>query len=1236
MSRKFDIGRQNEVLMNSTHYEIFKAMEYYFNHPSDFTKGPETYSTSDGIQNGALWLDKYSNSSSADLKYYDSGTWKLMFEDRFKLISNILATSQPTDAVDGQLWINSSGILTYYKDGQFVPVKSTLSDTEDSNVSMYEDFLIVTPLEYAELAVLNNFSKFLFANTPIKPWVSGTLYYYQQGVTDTDGTLYVCNREHYASDAITLDNPYYWSRVDSLIQFLVPNTTTDKVFINGKFAHEKVGSVLEDIQNTLYKSFGITFGYEDASVIHDAIRFDITADSGYYDDATLVLEGTADGTTTDVVTTKPVTEDEGYITNTTIALYIPENDILRDKNADGNYTNSDEYYYGTKEAYKMVSAVHVNPVRVDKITKYFIKLDKTKKIVPIEKEDTEFYGIIDGVGTLLFETTTDQVYDYTSALYNNKLCIKLSDKAAMKYDYIYAIHYDYVSSAKKAGILYRKKVQLNDETSIYIGKENDRYMAVFAQGLFYQQDDDTYIYDYDTEYIEFKEKLLVSDTERMDISVLKFPNIYKGTITSASYNQASFITGKGYRIDMNAIPYNQDNCLCFVSGIQVNPREDFTFYSEDPTAVYFPNFTKSYIDNHNGKIEWIIVETDWIEDSVLSHSMYRGTTTSIVIDSEVGINIVRDKNVATADKPFLDYTESPILFIDGILISQKDVNIFENYLTVDGLHVGQSVVMLADVNSNISVDDIIQKTELLVNLQDQAPLEEDVTKRQIIEDLTDPMSGVEILTEFIYEDLRYLHKIYDFSVLSDQNSDNVLFEDDISNVIIRTSRNDTSVLYIKDGLICDTAAVTVTTLPDDGVHGEVKHLFNTVQDKWVVWSDYTQMWENISDVEASVIMENANGYTSYNTNITVIKDLVDQKYCTYFAYKYSDTVEKELLTGFIDPDGQMGVNDGISDYQLSPKHYYSPGRNELTVYLNGIRQTLTSPFEAGFDTSLARECSTIGNNTFALSLDNGTTIGEAIKAQDGFYTYKTKKNGYVDYMYKKVQLTDAEIQAIKDSGTDISIISSPNTNSIFYVVEQCETGESIACDRYLLTYKDALSSKGAYANNTYSNTSLNLNKGHIKVFINGLRQPYGAYTDADGNILEAYTVIDSHTIQVQDALVGGHGGNLGDSSTPLFPYNPSSVKDYYKVIDEITIETRTDLTLRELTIPLKYGQTSFGLNDGLPTDLFKTKDTIMIYINGYCYGNTYKNEYETIILQDTKLENLIDTSGNNFITFEWR
>jgi hypothetical protein len=1211
--------------MNSTHYDIFKVMEYYFNNPDDFNKGPQTSNSSDGIINNALWFDNHSG-NSADLKYYDNGVWKLLFGDRFKLIMHMLDSTEPENPIEGQLWINSSGLLMYYKNGQFVPIKSNLSDVEDSNPLQYQDFLIINPLKYAEHTVMNNFSKFLFAHTPIEEWKPGTLYYYQQGVT-YNGELYVCNREHYSSSVITIDNVYYWSRIDSLMQFLVPNTYTDKVFINGKFTPEKVGVVLDDIKKSLYSSFGVTFSYEDTDVVHDSVRFDIVGDGGYYDEAVLVE---TEGVTPDVVI-PTITDDEGYINNTNISLYISNYDLKREKDEDGNYLNT-EYYYGKDEDYKLVTAVHVNPTKLDKITKYFIKLDKSKNIVPIPKENTEYYGIKDGIGMLLIESTSDQVFDYCSTIYNNEICIKVTDNVCSKYDYIYALHYNYVSAVKKAGKLYRKKVNLNDDNAIYIGQENPNNVAVFAQGLFFQRDADTYEYNYEDEYIHFKDKLLDSSSQRLDVSIIRFPNVFRGTITIDKYVDSNYITGRGYRVDLNEIPYNTDHCVGFVSGIQVDNQDFFKFFSDDKAAVYFPEFSKDYITKHDEKVEWIIAETDFLQDSLVTEEMFRGKTVSKIINGEVCIEITRDKTKATDDLPYLWYTESPILFVDGVLIFQKDITITENALLVNGLKVGQNVLLLGDTNKDITLDDIITKENIVTNVQNfdsSIALEEDPTKLKLIEDLKSADGSVDILTDFVFEDIKYLHSIFDFSILNLKTSDNMLFEDDVSNVTVRTERNDTTVLYLKSGLICDTDAVITSELKSSGYHGEIKHLFNAVQDKWYMYNADAYMWEEISSTDLPIITSNADGYTSHNNSLSILREIKDEKYCTYFSYVYSDTVEKPLLTGYCLPGG---IDKNEIQYKLSVRHSYVPGRNEISVYLNGIRQTLTTPFEKDFAVSTNKECDLDHSNYFVFSNEDGT----AINLYDGYYTYKTSKNGFVDYMYKKVELTDTEISNIKATGTSIELVSTPNKNLLFYVIEPCETGESVACQRTILTFEDALSSKGAYANNTYSKSTLNLNKGNIRVFINGLRQPFGAFKDVDGNIIESYKIVDSHTIQVNTPLIGGQGGNLGNNTNPLFPINSADSTNCYEIIDEILIETRVDYDLRELTIPLKYAQTTFTTLDGLPEDLFKTKDTIMIYINGYAYGNNYKNEYETITLQDSYLDNLIDNSGNNFITFEWR
>ena len=96
------------------------------------------------------------------------------------------------------------------------------------------------------------------------------------------------------------------------------------------------------------------------------------------------------------------------------------------------------------------------------------------------------------------------------------------------------------------------------------------------------------------------------------------------------------------------------------------------------------------------------------------------------------------------------------------------------------------------------------------------------------------------------------------------------------------------------------------------------------------------------------------------------------------------------------------------------------------------------------------------------------------------------------------------------------------------------------------------------------------------------------------------------------------------------------VKKYHEVIDTIVIESRNDNKLREITIPIKDNSGEFGEEDGLPLELFKTKDRVMIYINGMAYGKEYKIEDNKIKLLNSEIRQMLGNSKKDIITFEWR
>lgn len=1338
--RKFTDGRQNEVLMNPKHYSIYKIMENFLTRPDNIERGPVSLEDYEDIQNGALWLDKYSNFNSADLKYYENGFWKLLFGDKFQMIINILSPTEPENPVEGQLWINPSGILMYYKNGQFIPIKAVLSDVEESNSYQYEDFLIISPLHQAPQAVLSNVSKFIFTNTPIEKWESGRLYYYQQGALDDNDNLYVCMQQHYSTEHSELYDPNYWLRVDTLLQYLVPNTNYDKFFADEYFLHEKEMPEGNALLNTEFSMLGATLSTEDKDIVHEFLQAYVIGDNGYYDclmadtinngsnnnqntpdipsynendefmpvatmsyesddiihwplsfdiegdgfyvegvyysynDYITVLETPAitDGNqltekiiinTDDCYEEKNEIEDDpyeekGYIPNTNVSIYIPENDVLRSIEDD----HIPEFDFSYNEN-KYISAVHVNPVRLNKVDKYLISLDSN--IIQVPAECTEFYLVKDGYGKLLTENSEDgQVFDYVKRVVNGNTYIKISDKIMDKIEkanlnnisnstyegyYIYAIHYDFSNNVKKSGKLYRKKVFVNNPGRIYIGPQNMNNICVFAQGIYYYKDKYTYEYDYNTGYLQFKYKLLGSTDSTADLAIIKFPDVFTGTITSTNYRDNNYIENRGYKIDLNQIIINPDHCIAFISGIETKMNNDFTFYPDDNTSVYFPGLTREYVETHGGTIKWTVIGTDVIKNGQVTFEMYRGITHAIETssgsstgDRSVIIPISRDINDIHDGELFLDTLETPILFVDGLLIDQADIRIYENCLTVENLRAGQEVLMLADTNSNLTLDDLLLRSEIYPNnrIDPKYAIEEERTRRKILEDGT--------TDSYVYEDLIYQHDIYDYNKLIENYSDSIIYQETISNLSIKVEKCDTILLYFEKGLKVDSEAVIQNTYPIQPINNQIIHIVNNTEDKWMKYSKAADMWSEIPKFTLNRFgieipnkqytdLVNTIGYTLYPKQVSILNGIQNQKYCTYYAYVYSDTVEKKLLTGYCIPNGIIGNNESYNEFKLEVKHFYLPARNELSVYLNGIKQNLDTFQSDNFEESLTKECSVNNTDGFTLCIDNGTKEGKPIDRYEGYFTYSihNMNSEYKKYCHDK--LSDDDIKELNEQGYEVDLLSEPNENIIFYVIEPCETGEEMACEKTILTYKNSLSSKGAFANNTYYDRNMNLCKGNVRVFVNGLRQPYGSFKDSNNNDIICYSIVDSHTIKFNDMLIGGSTSNLGSMDDPKFPINTLQPNRNHEVLDEIIVETRTDLNLRELTIPIRKGQVEFTEADGLPMDLFKTKDFIMIYINGRAYGNNYSNNGKIITLNDLTLDDAYRfNQEDNFITFEWR
>lgn len=1129
MARQFDIGRQNETLMNDQHYDIFKVMENYLKPPNpENSDGPHIDKDRDQkVNNNSLWLDSYKNPNSADLKTFNGTNWNVLFKDRFKITEFLLHDEQPPNPIDSQLWIDD-GTLKYYHNGEFKPVKAVPYDIGSVNPLGFEDFIIISPMEATKHQVVDNFSEFLFAKTPIVDWTTNKKYDVHEGAIH-DLHIYMCKKAHTSTSAINIENKDYWVRLDFLNQFLVPNSFQDKFYINGEYIHQKIGWTEED---------GVT----------------------------------------------PDEDDIGYtvVTNTCVSFPV-------------EMVNS-----------KFASAVHVNPSRLNDVTKKFIKIDKTNPVIEVPEENTEFYGVQGGIGRLLIKTDSEFTTEYNTVISGSINCIKLSTKAAKQFDFVYAIHYEFVSTkVKQPGKLYKKKFKLQDDNYIWIGPVDPNRICVFAQGLYYERDPRNYIYDSNSGYLYIKEKLQDYDNmvKNFDFSVLAFPKVYQGQITN------NFHATLGYRVNLPEVPKSK-NLIAFTAGAQIHMagldvKDD---PNGNPLIKYIPSITHDMFVNNN-ELYWAIVETDeYNNDGVLIHEMWRGKTKAIKRNPHgIIIPIYRDKSKPISGSIYFGQDDHPLMFVDGVLVFQKETEVGNDYISIYGLKEGQDVVILGDSKANQQSD---------------------------------------------YE-----------------NSDRLIFEDTVSYATIPTELCDSTLVYLQNGILCDASAVYTSIEPrDEGYHGEVRLWVNYSTQQWMIYDAYSGKWKAIDSNEkvvdpntgvetlyTDILDKNARGYTSTRKSISFLQNLGKQ-ICTYYAYLYSDSIERPLLMEYCYPNGKDGINNDYpklgepTAFNVNYRHLYTPGKNEITTYLNGVRQNLDSPYDVGHGNSKNKECRTDRNNEFTLAIDDGSKRGDAIDTYDGYYVYVLSKNNELNKtICKKTEMPSSEKNDHVSKGWTVKLISEPNRNVVFYVIEPCESGELSACDRKTLTYKDALAASGAFANNTYTTGEFLLTRGNVRVYVNGIRQPFGYYQTSETlNInnrksLEAYRIIDARTIEFRDVLIGGMGGNEGDINNPMFPVgeirNPITGElevNYHTTLDEIVIETRRDYKLREITLPIRDNTGEFTQVDGVPADLFKTKDRVMIYINGLAYGKEYKIENGTIKLLNEDIRQQLGNSNKDVITFEWR
>lgn len=254
-NRRFQ-GRQGEQIYNEELYGLYEILKHYLEVPEnpDPKFGPDS-----GLEKpGALWLDRQTSPGYAHLMYNDTDkVWKPLYDDWFKLIKEIRKNKDEIkDPLEGQLWINDSGVLHWHNGDKFVPIKSKLADATEFDANTFQNFLIIDPLKMSGGYIVENLSKIAQIAGGIKPWQPNTLY--QDGDlvfhTDSHGETYFyqisdpCGDPH--TSELTFEEDYqsgYLSKIDLSAQYLIPSETLDKVFIDGFYTGDDVYTRLSDV-----------------------------------------------------------------------------------------------------------------------------------------------------------------------------------------------------------------------------------------------------------------------------------------------------------------------------------------------------------------------------------------------------------------------------------------------------------------------------------------------------------------------------------------------------------------------------------------------------------------------------------------------------------------------------------------------------------------------------------------------------------------------------------------------------------------------------------------------------------------------------------------------------------------------------------------------------------------------------------------------------------------------------
>ena len=1259
MSRKFNKGRQSDLLFNEKLHELYTHLEFipYKDGNGNLIDMPkQTRQTA--IPKGALWLQTQQlgeAGESKDVRYSHKmrvhtdpqasnvdDRWPCLFEGYYHPAT---LTTMPTKPIHGQLWIDDNNILRVYNDkgaeGKWDEVCTKLVADMKYDVFNGLDFQLIDPLLPLKLdgvidspvytvpqeslgkffAAERHSDEFIYCHPGIDSVPSYDLQTSENAISVPEKSA------NYVAKAWVHVNPYNLNKITKrLIRIPKPKAR----YLHVESVIKMPASYYEDKSKT-FQEFLKDYIIEKENDKGQSIKV-------IYVDENNVL--TAASGVKEIVILEVVANDT-KLEDYNLAI------MIKQRTANNNKYNETINF----EIGNLITSIEVK----DQNT-YFINVPAGKTEYYAFKSNSKYafdsYG--NKIGRLLKHYTLKQgmideiVKDDPTILDNRNDYevvnggILLDENIGEMYDYIYAITYEFKQQHNVDGNLIRiTKESLDGPDQMWIGPCTGS-PVVFMDGLYLEQKGDNGpVYKYNNENIIFAGNDVL---DNMQILVVSFPQVNctiddNGVMTPIEYviSEESLVNryvqceanteGALQVVESplydNQIAYNNliidtpdlegiaTDGSCYVKRLNscdavVKGHESHSLFNEEnfPNPLIFYNGLAGYTYVANE------VDIDYETKTIRIYNFgeinsYNGTSSIFAVS--LGKNNYRANGVLE----------------DGVLYD-KNVSADKGYLViVDG-------IVMSPYNEDITVEEVE-----MVNEEGVKELVGKITITDATVALDSEYTIVELGSEdsfdtivCIYDDIftPYTIPIVNPTAMNTTNA-----YDDC----------DSALVMCGPGILVDRAAIQRDFDPTDTyVGGQIvrERLKTASGEELYEWREYnfSNDYKVLDPLEESVLINDCENMITYYVNdATVMLNPagIDDQPVTVYAYTYVDSVDEKLQKG----NRVISIEPNLSPeapaitynyYYTNRTHLYDTGVNSLSTYINGIMvpqiEEETTDLKADtfyiekqysrmFVPFINRYEQPICDNRYAG--ENMYKILQLINENSTIYDVieVPMDNGSIDTcLVMKYFNSDHQLTQAKELKKYIE--NDMRNNTLYYLIENVEHNESVSCRRHWNVPKHEESSM----DNTYITTT-RLSPGIVNIYVNGI------LLDKDD-----YATFGNNKIVIGFDLVGGQNGiDKGFKENYAYPYRVVDEEGRFKYIecesnDEVLIEVRDDHSIKRRSYIIKdmsYETYAFDILDyDYPASLNNSKDLLKIYINGVIYDGNYTNMNGVITLLDCELE----------------